>query len=252
MPGKPKSAFVIYYWAVVVAAFIATTVMLFVYTPTEEVMGPIQKMFYVHMPAAINTLLACLLACVGGVGYLWQRRMKWDDVSAAAAKVAALMCTVVLVTGVIWSRVSWGTWWDWRSPRLTFTLLLWLLYVVYIIIRPSIESPTRRATVCAVYAVAAFLDVPLVYLSARLITDDRHPGSVEITTAMKLTLAAWFVPVTLLTAGLIVFVAGRARRRRQQESQAVPETSWSPAATGAADASDDAAQDKSDDTSAGK
>ena len=68
---------------------------------------------------------------------------------------------------------------------------------------------------------------------------------------MKWTLAAWFVPVTMLTAGLIVLLAGRARRRRQQESQAVPETSWSPSQTTAADASFDAAQDKSDETSAG-
>ncbi len=237
MPGKPKLAFVIY-WAVVVAAFIATTVMLFVYTPVEQEMGPIQKIFYVHMPAGVNTLLACLVACVGGVGYLWHRRMKWDDLSAAGAKVAALMCTVVLVTGVIWGHEAWGKWWIW-TPRLTFSLLLWLLYVVYMIIRPSIESSTRRAMVCAVYAVAAFLDVPLVYLSARLIKEV-HPSSVSMTPAMRLTLAAWFVPITLLTIGLIVALARRSGLRRQQQSELLPEASWSGVDAKAADASDDA------------
>ncbi|MHC4986577.1 MAG: cytochrome c biogenesis protein CcsA, partial [Planctomycetota bacterium] len=145
------------YWLVVVLTFAATITMLFVYTPVEATMGTIQKIFYLHLPSAINAFVACLIAFIAGIGYLWQRQMKWDDLSAAAAKIAALMCTVVLLTGMIWGRYAWGKWWVW-SPRLTFSLLLWLLYVVYLIIRPSIESPQRRAMICAVYAVAAFLD----------------------------------------------------------------------------------------------
>ena len=146
------------YWAVVVAAFAAVTVMLFTYTPVEKSMGPIQKTFYLHLPAAICAFLACLVAFVGAIGYLGKRRMAWDDLSAAGAKVAALMCTVVLITGMIWARRAWGRWWVW-SPRLTFSLLLWLLYVVYLIVRSSIESrprgqasvrsmPSRRSSTC--------------------------------------------------------------------------------------------------------
>ena len=190
------------FWLVVLIAFAAATVMLFTYTPVEKTMGLIQKIFYVHLPSAICAFLACFVAFVGGVGYLWQRRMAWDHLSSAAAVVAAVMCTVVLITGVIWGHTAWGKWWTW-SPRLTFSLMLWLLYVVYLIIRPAIESPERRATISAVYAVAAFLDVPLVWLSVRLMPDI-HPTSIEMTGAMKVTLLAWFVPVTLLSAGMIV------------------------------------------------
>jgi heme exporter protein C len=189
------------YWLLTAAAFAATLAMLWVYTPTELTMGVVQKVFYLHLPVAINTFLACLLVCVASVGYLWQRRMWWDDLAGAAGKIAALFCGIVLLTGVIWGKSAWGQWWTW-SPRLTFSLVLFLLYVVYLMIRPAIESPQRRAVVCAVYGIAAFLDVPLVYLSVRLMPDI-HPTSISLAPEMKLTLLAWFVPVTMLMAGLI-------------------------------------------------
>ena len=119
----------------------------------------------------------------------------WDDLAAAAAKVAVLLCSGVLITGMIWGRAAWGQWWTW-SPRLTFSLILWLLYAVYLVLRSSIESGQRRAVVAAVYGLTAFLDVPLVWLSARLLPDI-HPSSVQLAGPMKLTLLAWFVPVTL-------------------------------------------------------
>jgi heme exporter protein C len=202
------------------------TWMLFYYAPVEMTMGPIQKMFYVHLPFAINAFLAALVAFVGGVGFLWQRRMVWDDLSSAAAKVAALTCSVVLITGMIWGRYAWGKWWDW-SPKLTFSLLLWLLYVVYLILRPSIESRQRRAAVCAVYAVAAFLDVPLVYLSSKLMPDI-HPASISLPAPeMRITLAAWFVPVTLLMVGMVVAFMRASRLARQRADAANADSAWS-------------------------
>jgi len=216
------------YWVVVLVSFVAVTAMLFVYTPAEKTMGPIQKVFYVHFPAALCALLACLVSFVGAIGYLGKRQMAWDDLSAAGAKVAALMCTVVLATGMIWARhpKAWNTWWAW-TPRLTFSLLLWLLYVVYLIVRSGIESPSRRAGICAVYSVAAFLDVPLVFLSVRLMGDPLHPKSFELTTtSMTLSLAAWMVPMFLLTAGLIAVTRNVHCRQRQQDSQPVEETPW--------------------------
>ncbi len=228
MPTESKkSKFQTIYWLLTAVLLAATMAMLFVYTPVEKTMGPLQKIFYVHLPAAINTFVACLVSFVGGVGYLWKRQRIWDELSAAGAKIAVLMCTIVLVTGVIWARAAWGQWWVWWSPRLTFSLLLWLLYVVYLIVRPSIESPDRRATICAVYATAAFLNVPLVYFSVRLMPDI-HPPQVNLTAEMKLSLAAWFVPVTLLTAGLIVEAFAHCRRR-QQNNQPPADTPWPPA-----------------------
>ena len=201
------------YWALAGLSFVAAVYAVFFHTPDEATMGTIQKIFYVHLPLAINTFLACTVVFVANIGYLWQRRTVWDDLSSAAAHVAVLACSGVLITGMIWGRCAWGQWWTW-SPRLTFSFLLWLLYVVYLMVRTSVTSPQRRAVVSAVYGIVAFLDVPLVYLSARLLPDI-HPGSVHLAPAMQLTLAFCFIPVTLLAAGLIALRFGLNRRERQ-------------------------------------
>jgi heme exporter protein C len=189
------------YWTVTAVLLGIAIIFMFTWAPVEETMGPIQKIFYVHLPLAINTFLAALIVCIASIGYLWQRRSRWDDLAGSAARVAVLYCTGVLATGMIWGHSAWGQWWTW-SPRLTFSLMLWLLYVVYLIVRSSIESPQRRATICAVYGLTAFLDVPLVWLSARLMPDI-HPSHVELIPSMKITLALWFVPVTSIAIGLI-------------------------------------------------
>jgi heme exporter protein C len=199
---SPKRVFAHFYWLATFALFAWAIAMLLLYAPTEATMGPVQKIFYLHLPAAISTLLACFVCFVASIGYLTQRTSYWDDLASAAGRVAVQLCTVVLLTGMIWGRCAWGQWWTW-SPRLTFVLVLWLLYIVYLMVRMSVESSQRRATVSAVYSIIAFLDVPLVYLSSRLMTDI-HPSSIELAPQMKLTLLAWFVPVLMLSAGLIV------------------------------------------------
>lgn len=201
MNNKPKTIAVIY-GLCTAALFAVAIAMLFVYAPVEATMGPIQKLFYVHLPSAISTFLACLLCFIASIGYLTQRKGIWDDLAAAGAGVSVIFCTIVLATGMTWGKFAWGHWWTW-SPRLTFSLVLWLLYVVYLMIRASIESSERRALVAAVYGILAFLDVPLVYLSTKLMVDI-HPTSVELAPEMKLTLAVWFAPVLLLAAGLVV------------------------------------------------
>ncbi len=208
------------YWAITLAMLAGAIAMLLAYTPVEATMGPIQKVFYVHLPSAISAFFACLLVCLASVGYLAGRKSAWDDLALAGAKVAVVLCTVVLVSGMVWARAAWGKWWTW-SPRLTFSLLLWLLYAVYLVLRSSIESPRQRATVAAVYGIVAFLDVPLVWLSVRLMPDI-HPVSVTLAPEMKLTLAVWFLPVTLIAIGSVAWLYRSSRRRtlRRQMLQA--------------------------------
>jgi heme exporter protein C len=217
-PNTPAAAAAAY-WAATLLALAGAAALLLAYAPTEATMGPVQKIFYLHLPLAINTFLAALVVFAASIGYLVQRRAAWDDLAAAAAGVAVLFCSGVLVTGMVWGRGAWGQWWTW-SPRLTFSLILWLLYAVYLVLRGSIESPQRRAVACAVYGVTAFLDVPLVWLSARLMPDI-HPASVQLAGPMKLTLAAWFVPVTLAAAGLIYtrFRLNAALRERESRDR---------------------------------
>jgi heme exporter protein C len=198
------------FWVGTGALFAAATTMLFTYTPTEQTMGPIQKIFYLHLPVAISTFLACLVSFAASIAYLAKRDLAWDRLAAAAARVAVAFCSVVLLTGMIWGKSAWGQWWTW-SPRLTFSLVLWLLYVVYLMIRASVESAQRRALIAAVYGMIAFLDVPLVYLSVRLMPDI-HPVSVELAPAMKLTLFVWFAPVLMALGGAIVALYGRQQR----------------------------------------
>ncbi|MFG0253069.1 MAG: cytochrome c biogenesis protein CcsA [Phycisphaerales bacterium JB038] len=198
---KDAKPILIAYWLLTLACFAAVIAMVFAYTPTEQTMGPVQKIFYLHLPVAINTFLAALVVCIASVGYLWQRRLWWDDLALAAGKVTVVFCGVVLLTGMIWGKSAWGHWWTW-SPRLTFSLVLFLLYLVYLMIRPAIESPQRRAVVSAVYGLVAFLDVPLVYLSVRLMPDI-HPTEIALEPRMQLTLGLWFIPVTLLMFGLL-------------------------------------------------
>jgi len=181
--------------------FALAIAMVLFYVPTEASMGSIQKIFYLHLPVAIATFVACLICFAASIAFAVTRDMKWDRLASASARIAVVFCSVVLLTGMIWGKSAWGQWWTW-SPRLTFSLVLWLLYVVYVMVRASVESPQRRAIIAAVYGIIAFLDVPLVYLSVRLMPDI-HPVSVELAGAMKLTLIAWFVPVFLLMFGLI-------------------------------------------------
>ena len=190
------------YWLVVTALFGGAMYLMAFHTPDDVTKGPIQKIFYLHLPVAVSTLLGCLVVFIASAGYLWQRKSGWDDLAASAAKVTVVLCTVVLITGVIWGRGAWGRWWTW-NPRLTFSLMLWLLYVGYLIVRNSIESVQRRAIVAAMYGIIASLDVPLVYLSACMMPEI-HPAPVELDPAMRLALVAMFVPVTLAALGLIV------------------------------------------------
>jgi len=210
------------YWMITIMAFCATLAMLVFYTPVEATMGPVQKIFYIHLPVALCTFVAAFVVFIASIGYLWQRMMWWDDLAAAAGKVTVLFCGVLLATGIIWGRSAWGQWWTW-SPRLTFSLILFLLYVVYLMIRPAIEAPQRRAVVSAVYGLAAFLDVPLVYLSVRLMPDI-HPTSIALAPEMKITLLTWFVPVAMLMAGLIHarFRLNRATRSAEEQRRSEP------------------------------
>jgi heme exporter protein C len=207
------------YWILVALLFIAALWMALFYAPVESTMGWPQKIFYLHLPVAITTFAACFVVFLGSLGYLWQKRLWWDDLAEAAGKVAVLFCAVVLLTGMTWGRSAWGLWWTW-SPRLTLTLVLLLLYGVYLMLRSAIESRQRAAVISAVYGIAAFLDVPLVYLSVRLIPDI-HPTAITLEEAsMKLTLAFWFIPVILLAAGLIGTRYGLNRQLRAREERA--------------------------------
>jgi len=233
--SSTRSILITLYWVVIVLAFASALALLLVYTPTEVSMGQIQKIFYLHLPVAMCTFFACFVTFIASIGYLAQRDSRWDDLASGSASIAVTLCTVVLLTGMIWARSAWGVWWTW-SPRLTFSLILWLLYVVYLMVRLSIESQQRRAVISAMYGIIAFIDVPMVYLSVRLMPDV-HPTSIQLAWPMKLTLLVWFVPVILLTVGLILAKTSSNTRLRIasiRRSETPPGVAAAPAYSGGA------------------
>lgn len=141
--------------------------LVFVYAPEEQVMGLVQKIFYLHLPLAWWGLVSFGVACVSSALYLRRRDPKYDLLSATAVEVGMLSCTLALVTGSIWARHSWGVWWTW-DPRLTTFLVLWFIYAGYMALRSMPLPEPRRASLCSVLAIVGFLDVPLVFVSARL------------------------------------------------------------------------------------
>jgi heme exporter protein C len=146
-----------------------------VLAPTEQTMGPVQRIFYYHVSSAWTAFLLFAVNFVASVVYLAKRNVKADIVALVSAEVGVVFCTVVLVTGPIWARPVWGIWWTW-DMRLTLTLVLWLIYVAYLVLR-RFSSGTQTPLIAAVLAVFGALDVPLVYFSIWFFRT-QHPSPV--------------------------------------------------------------------------
>src|SRR5271170_914573 len=134
-----------------------------VVAPTEQTMGNVQRIFYYHVPSAWTAFILFSINFVASIVYLIRRNAKADMLALVTAEVGVVFCTVNLVTGPIWARPVWGIWWTW-DLRLTLTLVLWLIYVSYIVLR-RFSSSGQTPLLAAVLAVFGALDVPLVYFS---------------------------------------------------------------------------------------
>ncbi|MDZ7762415.1 MAG: cytochrome c biogenesis protein CcsA [Desulfovermiculus sp.] len=149
------------------ALLIASQGMIWLYAPVESSMGLVQKIFYLHLPLAWWAFVAFFIVFMASAAFLWKKRPESDLLAAAAAEVGVLFSVLVLVTGSIWGRVSWNTWWTW-DPRLTTALVMCFAYCAYLILRQARIPSPRREVMCAVLGILAFADVPLVFVSARL------------------------------------------------------------------------------------
>ncbi len=144
--------------------------------PVANPDSPVRNIIYAHVPSSICSLACFTVLLVTAIGYLATGNESWDHVAAATAEVGIIFATILNATGMIFSRAEWGPWWT-ASPRLVSSAILWFLYVVYLILRSSLPgSKQRRARVCAVFAIIAFLDVPMVYISARYMQDIHQPS----------------------------------------------------------------------------
>jgi len=143
------------------------TYMVFIYAPIERVMGPVQKVFYFHVAAGWVGMLGFAAAVVAGIAYLVTRKSIWDLVGLGAIEIGLTFMLINIITGSIWARPIWNTWWTW-DPRLTTATIMELVYAAYLMLRQGIEDPEKRARFGAVYAILGFLSVPLTFFSIRI------------------------------------------------------------------------------------
>lgn len=182
-------------WGVAVVLVLASWWAAATFAPVEAQMGPVQKIVYVHVPSAIVTLIAFGLTFAASIAYLTTKQWRWDAIAAASCELGMVFATVVLISGPLWARSAWNTWWTWE-PRLTSFLILWILYAGYHVVRSSIRSTSRR-TISSVLGIILFVNLPIVWKSVEWWRGSLHPRNVTMTGEMRdtlfLSLAAWIV-----------------------------------------------------------
>ncbi len=138
--------------------------LIFLYVPTDAIEGIPQRIFYFHVPIAWIGMLAFGIMGIAGVAYLWKKDERWDWLARASAEIGAVFITLALITGSIWGRTTWGTWWTWDA-RLTTTLILWFIYIAYIMLRSYMGCTLASARAGAVLAIIGLVDIPIIYES---------------------------------------------------------------------------------------
>jgi heme exporter protein C len=157
------------------AALTATFALVFFYAPLDADQGFIQKIFYVHVPVAIVTLIAYVVGGIFGALHLRTRDRRWDVRSYVVIHMALIFNVVGLLTGAIWAKASWGHWWVWDEPTLVSYLIVFLLFATYQPLRFSIEDPERQSRYASVFAIMAGAFVPLNFMAVRAASAYVHP-----------------------------------------------------------------------------
>ena len=173
--------------------------------PAANPDSPVRNIIYAHVPSSICSLFCFLILLVVSIAFLASSKQSWDYIATATAEVGTIFATVLNATGMIFSRAEWGIWWT-PSPRLISSAVLWFLYVVYLILRSSLPgSKTRRARICAVFAIIAFLDVPMVYISARYM-EDIHKASFTFENVWQRGAFIMGIVSTILLAVILIWI----------------------------------------------
>ena len=170
-------------------------------------MGYSQKIFYYHAPIAETALVAFGVSFVAAIAYLRSGDLKWDRLSYVSVRLGLLFSILVMLTGMIWGKAAWGTWWDWE-PRLTTFLLVCFLYTAYFVLRSVVDEEQRRATYAAVFAIIAFIDVPITFFATRFLPAGMHPvvitaGGTGMPGSMFVSFFISMIGMTLLLVALI-------------------------------------------------
>lgn len=190
----------------------------FFWVPTEASQGVVQRIFYLHVPAAWVAFMAFGIVAFASAVYLWLGDERADMAALAAAEGGMVFTTIVLLTGPLWGKIAWGTYWAWE-PRLVLTLLLWFIYLGYFMVRSATENPEKGKRFAAVVGIVGALDIPLIHVSV-LWFRSLHPQPVVLKAEgptlhpdMLVTLLTGFLAFTILFVGLMILRYGLERAR---------------------------------------
>jgi heme exporter protein C len=176
------------------------------YAPNEKIMGPVQRIFYFHVPSAMVTYFSVYVLLGASMAYLWTRRRVFDYVAIGATELALVFCTVVLISGPIWAKPAWGVWWTWEA-RLTTTLVLWLILAGTVMVRGYASDRDTGARMASILGIVAALDVPIIHKAVQwwrgqhpqvFKPGQESPLAPEMKTALLVCVAAMFALYALL------------------------------------------------------
>ena len=174
-------------WKIVLFFWLALVIIgAFLYAPLKEGLGEYTRVLYFHVPVALVTVIAFLIAALFSVIYLKKRQLKYDLFAESANQLGFLFCVLATITGSIWAKASWGSFWNW-DPRETSIFILLLIYAAYFALRSAIEQEDRRAALSAVYSLLAFVTVPFFIFIIPRIYFSLHPDPL-INTAGKINM----------------------------------------------------------------
>lgn len=208
MDSKPRLLTILD--AVTILLFIIAISLVFLYAPMEAVMGQVQRVFYFHVANAWVGMLGFLVAAIAGIAYLRTSNRVWDIVELAAVEISFVFFFIAIVSGSIWARGAWGTWWTW-DPRLTTAAIVELVYAAYFMLRQGTEDPDRRSRYAAIYAALSFISVPITFISIRILRTI-HPvlfggaggeGTFDMTSKMLVTFMFSLLTFSFIFADLL-------------------------------------------------
>jgi len=183
----------------VIFLFAGTYYGLFV-APSEEHMGEVQRIMYVHVPTAWTAMLVLTWAFISAVMFLIRASYRWDNRLEAALGISVLFCLMLCIQGAIWAKPTWGVWWDW-DPRLTTTAVLLMAFTGIVALRHFIDDPAKRAMWSSVATIIAYVDVPIVYFSVRWWNSLHQLQSSPSTISRD-----FLIPLMLNFAGMLLLV----------------------------------------------
>src|SRR5256884_6844502 len=193
--------------AAAVALMLVAAGAIFLYAPGDALQREVQRIFYLHVSSAIAAYGCFAVVLLGGVVYLWKDSLVADRLARAAALVGVVLTTVTLVMGMLWAKPIWGTYWTWDA-RLTSTLVLWIIYAGYLLVRRLAAPGRQAARFAAVVGIFGFVDVPIVYFSVTW-WRTQHPGPVIATDALPSDMLVTFLftmACTLVLAAVMIAI----------------------------------------------